>query len=69
MATINMKLKPFQTPNFVSLDLPPRPRQAGFNAEPPTLPLKELDAEALSALCEDFRAEVFRKAGKVDPLK
>ena len=31
--------------------------------------VSEVDAETLSKLCNDFRAEVFKKAGKIDPYK
>ena len=29
----------------------------------------DLTADTLAQLCDDFRAEVFRKAGKVDPAR
>lgn len=63
---MNIKLRPFQTPNFVIADTPARPLEQGFT-EPPAWPLAEVDAESLAKLCDDFRAEVFRKAGKRDP--
>ena len=33
----------------------------------PKWALAEVDAETLATMCEDFRKEVFRKAGKADP--
>jgi hypothetical protein len=33
----------------------------------PKWSLKEVDAETLAKMCDDFRAEIFRKAGKPDP--
>jgi len=65
---MNIKLKPFNTPNFVLAEMPPRPRQEGFR-DGPSWALKEVDTETLSRLCDDFRAEVFRKAEKADPKK
>jgi hypothetical protein len=67
MADIKLKLKPFGTPNFVIAELPPGTRQEGIQ-DPPKWALSELDAETLAKLCDDFRAEVFRKAGKADPV-
>lgn len=54
------------TPNFVRLKMPPGQRQDGWN-DAPGIPLGEINADVLSMLCDDFRAEVFKKAGKVDP--
>lgn len=67
MAQIKIKLKPFLTPNFALMESPPRSRQEGFNAERNTVPLSELSVEALDELCQEFRANVFQKAGKSDP--
>jgi len=60
---ISLKLKPFQTPNFVIVEMPPRPRQEGMQ-EALSFPLSEVDAETLYRMCDDFRREVFRKAGR-----
>ena len=65
---MNIKLQPWQTPNFVIGVMPPRPRQEGFNPDAvPKWQLKEVDAETLAKMCDDFRAEIFRKAEKPDP--
>ncbi len=53
---INIKLEPWLTPNFVRAETP------GI-----CFTLSEASEEALSDLCDQFRAEVFRKAGKKDP--
>jgi hypothetical protein len=56
-ANVELELEPFMTPNFARV----------ANAEGKSFPLKELPAEALSALCDEFRRAVFAKAGKEDP--
>lgn len=66
MAEIKVKLRPWLVPSFVSIKQPARPRQEGLQ-ESPSLPLSEIPAETLADMCDDFRAEVFRKAGKRDP--
>lgn len=66
--SMNIKLQPWQTPNFVIGVMPPLPRQEGFNPDAaPKWSLKEVDAETLAKMCDDFRAEIFRKAEKPDP--
>ena len=60
---IELKLKPFMTPNFVSAE-----KQEQFTrGEGPCFPLKDVDADSLSLLCDQFREDVFKKAGKQDP--
>lgn len=63
---MQIKLKPFQTPNFAIQEVPPTTRQEGFTAAP-SWPLSDVDAPTLAQMCDEFRAEVFRKAGKDDP--
>jgi hypothetical protein len=63
---IDLELQPFNTPNFVIVKMPARPRHDGWQ-ESPKYSLAELDAQTLSALCDQFRAEIFKKAGKDDP--
>jgi len=65
---MNIDPIPWITPNFVCLKMPARPRQEGFQPSP-SIPLKDVDAETLSKLCDDFRAEVFSKACQADPKK
>lgn len=66
MAAIKIEVQPWQTPNFVSGVMPVRPRQEGFT-EAPKWQLSEVDPMVLSELCDMFRAEIFKKAGKRDP--
>ena len=61
-------LKPFQVPNFALAMMPPGARQDGFK-EAPSFPLADLSVETLDGLCKQFRADVFAKAGKLDPAK
>lgn len=61
-----IKLRPFSTPNFVMQEMPPGSRIEGFK-ELPSYPLRDVPAEDLAEMCDEFRAEVFRKAGKADP--
>lgn len=63
---IELKLQPFKTPYFVLSQVAPKPRDRGFE-QVPSFPLSDLDPEALSAMCDEFRAEVFEKAGKQYP--
>lgn len=65
---MDIKLQPFLTPNFVIGVMPAQPRQEGFNPDAvPKWSIKEVDAETLGKMCDDFRAEIFRKAEKPDP--
>lgn len=63
---MKIELNPFVTPSFVSEKSKPRNRGEGFKINP-SWPLSEVDADTLAQLCDDWRVEVFRKAGKVDP--
>jgi hypothetical protein len=63
MASVEMKLKPWQTPNFASIEAPPRPKGEGFT-ELPSIPITELSAAALSALAEEWLTSLYQKAGK-----
>ena len=65
---MNITLLPWQTPNYVIGQMPSRPRQDGIH-ESPKWHVSEVDAEDLARLCDAFRAEIFRKAGKPDPAK
>jgi hypothetical protein len=57
----SVKLKPFLVPNYVIAD-------EGFpDEESESFPLKDVDPMVLSAMCDGFREEVFRKALKQDP--
>lgn len=65
-ATLQVELQPFQTPNFVRAVQKPGKREDGMQ-EAPCYPLSDLDSLTLDKLCNAFRAEVFRKAGKEQP--
>lgn len=60
--TLELKITPFKVPDAVTLEQAPGGREQGFRP-PPTVALRELPVETLSAMCDDFRREVFRKAG------
>lgn len=66
MPVMKLELQPFSTPNFALAKVRSGLRQEGI-IEGPKWPLSEVDADTLSELCDEFRAEVFRKAGKADP--
>jgi len=65
---MKVELQQWQTPNFVRIKMPPRRREDGFR-EDPCFSLKELEVQDLSNQCDKFRAEIFEKAGKVDPYR
>lgn len=65
---MKVELQPWMTPNYVLGKMPPRPRSEGYT-DFPKWPLSEIDALILSKMCDDFRAEIFKKAGKADPAK
>lgn len=65
---MNLELKPWVVPNFVSVNMPKSKRDFGFRPDP-VLAVCEVDANSLSQMCDDFRAEIFRKAGKIDPRR
>jgi hypothetical protein len=64
-ATVKVKLKPFIVPNYVSMEMPIRPKQMGM-VEEPKYAIEELDADTLSLLCDEFRANVFARGNKID---
>lgn len=54
---------PFSVPNFVRID----PGEDEDRSRSSAIPLAELSADTLEALCAQFRVQVFHKAGKVLP--
>jgi len=57
---VEMELDPFLTPSGTNIKrIPEKPTIFLF--------LNELDADDLSALCDEFRANIFAEAGKADP--
>ena len=65
---MKVELQPMGTPNFVLLKGEPANRQEGLK-EAVKWALKDIPANTLSDLCDEFRATVFQKAGKLDPKK
>lgn len=65
-ATLQVELQPFQTPNFVRAVQKAGKREDDMQ-EAASYPLSDIDPETLGKLCDDFRDEVFRKAGKNRP--
>lgn len=61
--SIEQELIPFTVPDYVSGKRKVRPRQEGFG-EGLTFHLSDLDSMTLDKLCEEFKREVFKKAGK-----
>lgn len=59
-------LQPFSVPNYVRQVSPIGKREDGWK-ETPEIPLSELSAETLEAMCAQFRGAVFEKAGKMPP--
>lgn len=63
-ATIEIELKPFTVPNFVT----PVPKTGRQDTEGThSIPLSDLDARTLEQMCDEFREAVFTKAGKQRP--
>lgn len=63
---MKVKLQPFQTPNYVIAESKPGLKQDGM-VERPMWHVKEVDENTLSEMCDQFRRDVFEKAGKRDP--
>jgi len=65
---MKIELQPWMTPNFITGVMPVGKRQDGFNPDAaPKWHIGDVDAETLAEQCDRFRAEIFRKAGKIDP--
>lgn len=64
MATINLKLRPFEVPTHVTVELPAGRKQDGVKPAP-TVALSELPDETLEALINEF-AEAVMKAARPD---
>ena len=59
---IEIQLQPFSTPSFVRQVIP-----SGIRGEGQIFALSAVPATSLSELCDQFRKDVFEKAGKKDP--
>jgi hypothetical protein len=64
-ASIEVKLKSFQVPNFATIDL--NPRHLGDRNEA-TLPIKDLSDEALDSLAQEWLVGLYSKAGRRSPF-
>lgn len=64
-ANIEVELEPFSVPNFVRLKQ--KEGKTQDSSELACYSLSKFDADTLLSLCEDFKQEVFRKAGKTIP--
>lgn len=63
----SVKLKPFLVPNFVSVEA--KPGRKGDGVQPlPTIPVADLDSEALDGLAQAWLTELYEKAGKSSPF-
>lgn len=58
-ANIEIEFEPFTVPNFVICS-----ERNHHGEEQSKFPLSALDSQSLDRLCEIFRDEVFKKAGK-----
>lgn len=65
---IETALQPFMVPSYAREVGQIGKREDGFKEVPGHL-LSELSAQVLSDMCDEFRAGVFTKAGKDDPLR
>lgn len=66
MSKIEIELIPFRVPNCAIQKGFPGKRQDGLK-EAKTYALSNLATDTLSEMCDEFRAEIFKKAGKEDP--
>lgn len=64
--SIQVELEPFEVPDFVVAVSEPGVRQDGMQPKQ-KYPLRNLDSYTLEKLCDDFRSEVFLRAGKSRP--
>ena len=64
--SIEIELKPFTVPNFVLAAQKPDPRGNGIKGQS-AFALEDIDQITLYRMCEEFRKNVFAKAGKEMP--
>jgi hypothetical protein len=63
-ADLKLELKKLEVPRYVDAVLPGVP---GVDGKTHPLRLSDLDEYTLARLCDDFRDEIFRLAGKSQP--
>ena len=66
MIKYNIELEPFRTPNYVMVKQEVRLRQEGPCLDSPKYHVRDIDAETLGQLCDEFRKAIFEKAGVKD---
>lgn len=64
-ACVAIDIQPFTIPNFVRRDK--KTAGPGDPDAEAAFELAAVDAQTLSTLCDQFRADIFKKAGKTDP--
>lgn len=62
MAELPLKLKPFNTPNFVMAETANKANYMKGGVH-----LRDVPADVLSDLCDEFRRNIFLKAEQADP--
>jgi hypothetical protein len=67
MADMKVKLRPWIAPNFAVPEAPARPREEGIDLSHQGIHVSNIPAETLAEMADEWRAELFRKAGKKDP--
>ena len=60
---MEIELQPIRVPNFISQKTKSLPEEGDC----PKYPLTDLSPKVLAELCDQFRQDVFRQAGKKDP--
>lgn len=58
---IEVKVRAFTVPNHINISI------HGNAVEDTHIPLSEFKAKVLERMCDDFRDEIFKKAGKTQP--
>jgi len=61
MSEIKIKLRPFQVPSYVLVEVKAKSKQQGF-IEAPKYHLSDLDEQTLIELCDEFKINVLTKA-------
>lgn len=64
--TTGIRLKPWQVPNFATMELGPRPREEGM-IQAPSIPIADLEQGAFDALVERWVNDIYKKAGRERP--
>lgn len=62
-----VRFKPFNVPNFASIQVGPRPKQEGISPLP-SIPIAELDAEVLDALAGRWLDNLYAAVGRASPF-